>query len=115
MATRLAIRSLDGTRRPPARRGELFGAGLWRLLYLGTSNGSTGRMSGRAGAPAIIVLDKHSGRLVAMRNRLSRRLYHAQWSSPSRPGARQTLVFFSGGDAHCYAFEDRKAPENRQR
>ena len=86
------------------------------LLYLGTSNGVDGPHEKVVvpDAPAIIVLDKHSGRLAAKEEiGLSRRLYHAQWSSPSSGQVHgKTLVFFGGGDAHCYAFEAfAKAPE----
>ena len=78
------------------------------FLYLGTSNGVDGPHTKilAAKAPAIIVLNKHTGKLVAKEEiGLSSRLYHAQWSSPStgQVGGR-TLVFFGGGDGKCYAF-----------
>ena len=86
-------------------------------LYTGTSNG-VGGMQGttffsrhayvvRPEAPAMIVLDKHTGRLVAReRSGISRRLFHAQWSSPSCATVNgKTLIFFGGGDGFCYAFE----------
>ncbi len=79
------------------------------LLYLSTSNGvdEPHKKVLAPEAPAIIVLEKNTGRLVARENEgLSARLYHAQWSSPSlaEVGGR-TLVFFGGGDGVCYAFE----------
>ena len=87
------------------------------FLYTSTSNG-VGGMQGetffskhayvvRPEAPAIIVLDKHTGQLVAReRAGISARLFHAQWSSPSCGTVRgKTLVFFGGGDGFCYAFE----------
>ncbi len=79
------------------------------VLYLSTSNGVDvphERMLAPE-APAIIALDKRTGRLAARENDgLSARLFHAQWSSPSlgQVGDR-TLVFFGGGDGVCYAFE----------
>jgi len=79
------------------------------VLYLSTSNGLDAaheRMLAPE-APAIIALDKRTGRLAAQENDgLSARLFHAQWSSPSlgQVGDR-TLVFFGGGDGVCYAFE----------
>lgn len=88
------------------------------LLYLGTSNGVDQPHTTilAPNAPAIIVLNKHTGRLVAREEiGLSARLYHAQWSSPSmgKVGDR-TLVFFGGGDGKCYAFaaltEEPQAP-----
>ncbi len=87
------------------------------VLYVGTSNGVGGPKGSnwiamhsfvvRPEAPALIALDKHTGRLVATENAgVSRRIYHAQWSSPSlgKVGDR-TLVFLGGGDGWCYAFE----------
>lgn len=78
------------------------------FLYLGTSNGVDGPHEKilAPDAPAIIVLDKHTGRLVGKEEiGLSRRLYHAQWSSPSmgKVGDKK-LIFFGGGDGKCYAF-----------
>jgi len=79
------------------------------LLYLGTSNGVDGPHAKVVApeAPAFIALDKRTGRLVARENeRLSSRLYHAEWSSPSLGRvAGRTLVFLGGGDGVCYAFE----------
>ncbi len=80
-----------------------------QFLYVATSNGVDGshlRVISPE-APALIVLDKTTGRLVAQEDEgISRRLWHAQWSSPSlgEVGGR-TLVFFGGGDGVCYAFE----------
>ena len=86
------------------------------FLYTSTSNGVDNPHAKvvHPEAPAIIVLEKKSGRLVAVEGeQLSTRLWHAQWSSPSlgRVGGR-TLVFFGGGDGFCYAFEAlEKLPE----
>jgi outer membrane protein assembly factor BamB len=58
-------------------------------------------------APNLIALDKRTGKLVARdRETISERMLHGQWSSPSLGvvGGRP-LVFFGGGDGHCYAFE----------
>lgn len=79
------------------------------LIYTGTSNGidKPHEKILNPQAPAIIVLDKRTGRLVATENEgLSARLYHCQWSSPSlgKVGDK-TLVFFGGGDGVCYAFQ----------
>jgi outer membrane protein assembly factor BamB len=78
------------------------------MLYVGTSNGVDGphKKVLAPDAPALIVLDKRSGRLLAVEeDGLSARLYHAQWSSPSLGvvGGR-TLIFIGGGDGVCYAF-----------
>jgi outer membrane protein assembly factor BamB len=78
------------------------------FLYLGTSNGIDGPHEKilAPNAPAIIVLNKHTGRLVAQEAiGLSSRLYHAQWSSPSMGEVGdKILIFFGGGDGKCYAF-----------
>ncbi len=86
------------------------------MLYLSTSNGvdKPHTKMVHPDAPAIVVLNKKTGRLAATDGiDLSRRLYHAQWSSPSSGvvGGR-TLIFFGGGDGVCYAFEAlEKMPE----
>jgi outer membrane protein assembly factor BamB len=78
------------------------------LLYLSSSNGVDPpheRMPS-PDAPAMIALDKHTGRLAAFENeQLSRRMYHCQWASPTlaRVAGRE-LVVFGGGDGVCYGF-----------
>ncbi len=79
------------------------------VLYLSTSNGMDGTHLKMAApeAPAFIALDKRTGRLLATEDEaLSRRIFHAQWCSPSagRVGDK-TLIFLGGGDGVCYAFE----------
>jgi outer membrane protein assembly factor BamB len=78
-------------------------------LYLSTSNGVDNAHDKVLApkAPALISLNKWTGKLAAREEeRLSARLPHCQWSSPSlgRVGDK-TLVFFGGGDGVCYAFE----------
>jgi outer membrane protein assembly factor BamB len=79
------------------------------VVYVGTSNG-VDRSHERVvspGAPALVALDRRTGRLLATEDeKISTRLFHAQWSSPSlgKVGDR-TLLFFGGGDGVCYAFE----------
>jgi outer membrane protein assembly factor BamB len=79
------------------------------VVYVGTSNGvdSSHERVVSPGAPALVALDKHTGRLLATEGeRISTRLFHAQWSSPSlgRVGGKD-LLFLGGGDGICYAFE----------
>jgi len=79
------------------------------VLYTGTSNGVDEPHAKVLApeAPSLIVLDKRTGRLAATDDeKIGRRLYHAQWSSPSlgEVGGK-SLVFFGGGDGVCYAFE----------
>ena len=80
------------------------------VLYTSTSNGiGTGSpvYALNTEAPAFIALDKHTGRLLAIENeKISERLWHAQWSSPSKGQVGdKTLIFLGGGDGICYAFE----------
>ena len=77
-------------------------------LYLNTGNGvDNTHVNIRApDAPSLIVLDKHTGRVVAAdEERLGPRIFHCTWSSPAMAevGGRE-LVFFGGGDGVVYAF-----------
>jgi outer membrane protein assembly factor BamB len=79
------------------------------VVYVGTSNGvdKSHEKIVSPGAPALVALDKRTGRLLATENeKISTRLYHCQWSSPSlgKVGDK-TLLFFGGADGVCYAFE----------
>ena len=54
------------------------------LLYVGTANGVDGEKCPSPLAPALIVLDKKSGRLAAYDDeKIGTRVFHGQWSSPS--------------------------------
>ncbi len=78
-------------------------------LYVNTSNGLTSRHDGveKPDAPALVVIDKATGALLAReREGISRRIFHAQWSSPALAvidGRR--MVFLGGSDGWCYGFE----------
>jgi outer membrane protein assembly factor BamB len=79
------------------------------VLYVGTSNGvdKSHEKVVSPEAPALVALDKRTGRLLATENEhISRRLFHCQWSPPSlgKVGDK-TLLFFGGADGVCYAFE----------
>jgi outer membrane protein assembly factor BamB len=58
-------------------------------------------------SPSLIVLDKHTGRLVAKDNeKIGRQLFHGNWSNPSMGIVNgKPLIFWGGGDGVCYAFE----------
>ncbi len=89
------------------------------LLYICTSNG-VHRMPDQAtplpDAPSLIVLDKKTGALVAKDDeRIGRRTFHGQWSSPSAGKVDgQMLVFFGGGDGVMYAFEPPKVTTGKK-
>ncbi len=79
------------------------------MLYVGTSNGvdKTHERIVSPDAPALVALDKRTGRLLATENeKISSRIFHCQWSPPSlgKVGDK-TLIFFGGADGVCYAFE----------
>ena len=79
-------------------------------LYVGTSNGVhriPDEPTPLPDAPSLIVLHRKTGRLIARdAEKIGRRVFHGQWSSPSlgRVGDK-TLIFFGAGDGVCYAFE----------
>jgi len=82
------------------------------LVYASTSNG-VDRSHTKVpypDAPSLIVLDKLTGRLVAKDDeKIGRRLFHGQWSSPTlgKVGGR-TLIIYGAGDGVCYAFAPAK-------
>ena len=63
-------------------------------------------------APDLIVLDKHTGKLLAVLDPpLGKAIFHGDWSSPTlaRVGDR-TLVVWGGGNGVCYAFDSEFSP-----
>jgi len=81
------------------------------LLYVNTSNGvdASGRIFkvGAADAPALVVIEKATGRLVARdHENMSPRTPHATWASPALGEVHgRRRIFFGGPDGICYAFE----------
>jgi outer membrane protein assembly factor BamB len=79
------------------------------VLYVGTSNGvdKSHEKVVSPEAPALVALDKRTGRLLATENEhISRHLFHCQWSPPSLGTVNgKALIFFGGADGVCYAFE----------
>lgn len=78
-------------------------------LYACTCNGQDNRHSRIVNpeAPALIVLDKETGKLAAVEAEgISRRSFHCNWSSPVAATVRgRPIVVFGGGDGILYAFE----------
>jgi outer membrane protein assembly factor BamB len=78
-------------------------------LYLCTSNGVDHRHEKVANpqAPSLIVLDKHTGRLVATDgSHISQHTLHGQWSSPVAADFHgKSFILYGGGDGVLYAFE----------
>jgi outer membrane protein assembly factor BamB len=78
-------------------------------LYTTTSNGVDWTRTHRPApdAPALICLDKNTGKLLGEeRSGISSGTFHCNWSSPAygKAGDRGMIVF-GGGDGFCYAFE----------
>ena len=63
-------------------------------------------------APDMIVLDKRTGRLVAVNSQpLGTAIFHGDWSSPTLARVNgQDLIVWGGGDGVCYAFDPRFEP-----
>ena len=83
-------------------------------LFIGTSNNIGGPQERKPGSkvPALIALDKKTGRLLAVEDTgIAERLYHGGWSSPSLGTVGgKPLVFYGGGDGWCYAFDANVQP-----
>ncbi|MCK4960468.1 MAG: PQQ-binding-like beta-propeller repeat protein [Planctomycetes bacterium] len=79
------------------------------LLYLNTCNGvdNTHAKIRRPNAPALIVLDKATGRLLAKDDEhIGPNIFHATWSSPAIGKVNdEKRIFFGGPDGVCYAFK----------
>lgn len=79
------------------------------LLYVNSSNGvdHTHRHIPSPDAPSLVVLDKHTGRVVARDGlRLGPTTFHVNWSAPSLAEVNgRARVFLGGGDGVCYALE----------
>lgn len=78
-------------------------------LYLNSGTGvdNTHKKIRTPDAPSLVVLDKHTGRLLARDDeRIAPDIFHCTWSSPSLGEVNgQTLVFFAAGNGVVYAFE----------
>ena len=85
-----------------------------RYAYVCTANGvdATHFKLPAPQAPSLIVLDKATGRLVAIDNEpIGPQLIHCMWSSPAVANvAGRNLILFGAGDCVCYAFEALTAP-----
>lgn len=79
------------------------------LLYVNSCNGvdNTHRVIRSPDAPSLVVLDKHTGRIVAKdAEHIGPDIFHCQWSSPSLGTVNgRKLIFFGGDNGVCYAFD----------
>ena len=78
-------------------------------LYATTSNSVdwTGHHTPAPDAPALVCLDKRTGKLLTEeKSGISRRTFTSNWSSPSHGRFNgKDLVVFGGGDGWCYGFD----------
>jgi len=98
------------------------GAGIWSHdaahssilirgdhLYLNTGTGvdNTHRRIRTPEAPSLVVLDKHTGHLLARETEhIAPNIFHSTWSAPSMATVNgRPLVFFAAGNGIVYAFE----------
>jgi outer membrane protein assembly factor BamB len=85
-------------------------------LFVTTSNAVdwTGKHIPSPDAPALICLDKNSGKLLAVeRSGISSRTFTSNWSSPSYGViAGKPTIIFGGGDGFCYGFDANISADN---
>ena len=78
-------------------------------LYLNTASGvdNTHKRIRAPDAPSLVVLDKHTGRILARDDeRIGPDIFHNTWASPSLGKVKgRVLIFFCGGNGVVYAFE----------
>lgn len=78
-------------------------------LFVTTSNGVdwTNKHVPSPNAPALICLDKKTGKLLGEeKSGISARTFRSNWSSPAYGKAGDTdVVVFGGGDGYCYGFD----------
>ncbi|HPC59567.1 MAG TPA: PQQ-binding-like beta-propeller repeat protein [Verrucomicrobiota bacterium] len=78
-------------------------------LYLNTGTGvdNTHRKIRTPDAPSLVVLDKHTGRLLAREQEgIAPNIFHSTWSAPSLGEVQgRPLIFFAAGNGLLYAFE----------
>ena len=79
------------------------------LLYVNTGNGvdNTHKKIRKPDAPSLIVLEKATGKLVAMDDeKIGDKIFHATWSSPCIGEVNgKRMAVFGGGDGVVYGFE----------
>jgi outer membrane protein assembly factor BamB len=90
-----------------AAHSSILIQGDYLYLNSGTGVDNTHKRIRRPGAPSLVVLDKHTGRLVARDDEnIAPNIFHCTWSSPALGQINgRPLVFFAGGNGMVYAFE----------
>jgi outer membrane protein assembly factor BamB len=79
---------------------------------VGTGNSTDNIRVPCPSAPSLVVLDKDTGRLLAVDDaNIAPGVYHGQWSSPTLGTVNgRPLIFYGGGDGFCYAFDANPLP-----
>jgi outer membrane protein assembly factor BamB len=79
------------------------------VIYVCTSNGQDWTHSNipSPNSPSFIALNKKTGEFLGEDDaKISQRIFHGQWSSPSMGTVNgRPQVYFGGGDGWCYAFD----------
>jgi outer membrane protein assembly factor BamB len=108
----LDLRTAAGVRPHDSAHASILIDGPY--LYLNTSNGLNSQHSAieKPDAPALVVVDKATGRLLAQeREGISSRIFHCAWSSPALGEVNGRRTLFFAGDGHCYGFEALPLPQ----
>ncbi|MFN0126131.1 MAG: PQQ-binding-like beta-propeller repeat protein [Verrucomicrobiales bacterium] len=88
-------------------------------LYLNTSTGvdNTHRRNRAPDAPALVVLDKTTGRYLARESEgIARATFHCNWSAPAATTVGgEEVVLFIGGDGRLYGFAPLAATDKGER
>lgn len=78
-------------------------------LYLNTGTGvdNTHRRIRRPDAPSLVVLDKHTGRLLAREQEgIGPHIFHSTWAAPSLGSVDgKARIFFAAGNGRVYGFD----------
>ena len=85
------------------------------ILYVCTSNGQDWTHSNipSPNSPSFIAVNKKTGEFLGEDDqKISQRIYHGQWSSPSTGKVNgKNQIYFGGGDGWCYAFDAKPVKE----
>jgi outer membrane protein assembly factor BamB len=85
------------------------------ILYVCTSNGQDWTHSNIPSplSPSFIAINKKTGEFLGEDDaKISTRIYHGQWSSPSTGKINgKPQVYYGGGDGWCYAFDPKPVKE----
>lgn len=101
------LRSVAGIWPHDGAHSSILIHGDYLYLNSGTGVDNTHRVIRTPDAPSLVVIDKHTGRMVARDDEhIAPDIFHSTWSSPGLAEVNgRTLIFFCGGNGVVYAFE----------